>query len=235
MTPFANWLRGHWQLLGLTAILFAFWTTGLAYPFRMLIVLFHELSHGFAALVTGGEIEKIILYRAEGGVIFTRGGNGFLISSAGYLGSLLIGIILMVTAIQSRLDRPLLMLCGAVIILAAGLYVRDTFSLIFCLMGGGAMITIAIILPAQVSDLLLRVIGLSSMLYVPWDIWTDTIRPSPLSTGQSDAASIAARSIGTEMMWGGIWLILALIVIVSCLRNGLGSHSNLSFRTGEPD
>lgn len=226
-----SWLRGHWQLLALVAGLFAIWDTALAWPVRMLIVLFHELAHGAAALLTGGSIERLELSRLEGGVIWTIGGNGFLVASAGYLGSLLIGVLLLAVAVRSRVDRAALAFCGAVIAFAVVFYVRDLFTAGYALAVAASMLAIAILLPAVVSDLVLRVIGLSSMLYVPWDIWDDTIRDRPLGEGLSDAAAIASRTFGTEAMWGVIWLILSLVVIVASLRWGLGAQSNIARQT----
>ena len=73
-------------------------------------------------------------------------------------------------------------------------------------------------------DLILRVIGLSSLIYVPYDIWDDTIRRADL---RSDARMLAEEIGGTTMIWGGLWFLLSLAVIAWCLSRGLGRDSNL--------
>ncbi|MEM9851274.1 MAG: M50 family metallopeptidase [Pseudomonadota bacterium] len=226
LRPPAAWIVAHWQLLAITAVIWLFWWTEAAWPFRMMVVLFHELSHGAAALITGGEIVTFELSSREGGVIWTRGGSGFWIASAGYLGSLLTGVALFAGAVRSTWDRPILAGLALVIGGAALFYTRDGFTLAYC--GAVAVVlgAVALVLPALWSDLVLRVIGLSSMLYVPWDIYDDTIRPKP-GGGMSDAAAIAAQSIGTEAIWGWLWIALAGLVILACLRWGLGPNSNL--------
>jgi len=83
-------LGHHWQLFALITLIFALWQTPLVTPLKILVVYLHELSHGIAAIVTGGEIVKISISPDIGGVIWTRGGSRFLVLSAGYLGSLLI-------------------------------------------------------------------------------------------------------------------------------------------------
>ena len=220
-----QFLAGHWQLLALSALVIVFFRSAPVFPLRLLVVLFHELSHGAAALLTGGEILSIEVNAREGGLIWTRGGWRFAISSAGYLGSLAIGVVLLLAAVRTRADRLVLALCGAVILGAAVFWVRDWFSLAFCLGAGGAMLACARFAPREVSDLALRVIGLTSMAYVPWDIWSDTIARS---TGMSDAAAIAARSFGTEGFWGGLWLVISVAVIGLALRYGLGARSNVT-------
>ena len=44
-----TWLRGHWQLLALTALVIALWDTPAILPLKILVVFLHELSHGLAA------------------------------------------------------------------------------------------------------------------------------------------------------------------------------------------
>lgn len=228
-----RWLQGHWQLLVLTGLLYAVWNTDLAWPLRILIVMFHEISHGIAALLTGGTIVEIELSPFEGGTAWTIGGSFFWVASSGYLGSLLIGLALFLGAIQTGADRVILALCGAALLLTAALYVRDSFSIFYCCSVGAIMIAIAFFLPASLSDMVLRLIGLTSMLYVPWDIYTDTIWSCPnciSSLQKSDAAAIASYSFGTEAMWGVVWLVTAIVTIAAALRFGLGSSSNLALR-----
>jgi len=77
-----------------------------------------------------------------------------------------------------------------------------------------------------VNDLALRVIGLSSMIYVPYDIYDDTIRRPHL---RSDAHMLAHEVGGGTMLWGGLWLIISLVVIAAALRYMLGQASNVHF------
>ena len=75
------------------------------------------------------------------------------------------------------------------------------------------------------NDLALRVIGLTSVIYVPFDIFDDTIARAGMP---SDAYMLAAEFGGTTMLWGGLWLLLSFLVIAVSLRRILGSGSNIS-------
>jgi hypothetical protein len=218
-------IKGHWQLILITVAVFALWRTPAVLPLKILIVFFHEIAHGLAALVTGGSIDSINLHANQGGVTLTRGGNVLAIVSAGYLGSLLIGIFLFVAAVRSRLDRGVMAALGGVLLAITGLYARDSFVVLFGLGTGVAMMLAAWKLPAVVNDLGLRVIGLTSMIYVPYDIVSDTLlRPDR----QSDAYNLAQLTFGSGKMWGVIWLLFSLLVIGACLRFGLGRRSNFT-------
>ncbi len=220
-------LKGHWQLIAITAVVFALWQTPVVLPLKIFVIFLHELSHGLAAILTGGRIEEISISAQQGGHAITRGGNGFLILSAGYVGSLLLGAMLLVMALRTHADRAVVALCGVVMLAVTLLYIRDLFAIAFCVAGGLALVATARFLPRQINDMVLRIIGLTSLIYVPYDIFDDTIRRSGL---RSDARMLAEQYGGPTLFWGGLWLVLSLCVIVFFLRRGLGTQSNLTFR-----
>jgi len=227
MSGLKRMVRGHWQLLGLSALIFILWPTPLIIPLKILTVFLHELSHALATLLTGGSVESLTIDPNQGGEVWSRGGNRFLILSAGYCGSLLIGVGLFIAAVRTRWDKFILGLLGAVILLATALYVRSMFAFGFGVFTSVLMIAAARFFSHQISDLALRVIGLTSMIYVPYDIFSDTILRSQL---QSDARMLAEEFAGPTLFWGGAWLLISLIVIGACLRFGLGSDSNIPLR-----
>ncbi len=220
-------LKGHWQLLLLTAVVFAFWQTKAVVPLKILIVFFHEASHAIATVLTGGEVISLSVSPDQGGLVISRGGSRFWTLTAGYLGSLLIGIALLIAATRTKLDRQIMALCGIVILIIAGFYVRETFALGFTIGTGIVMIAASIILNHNINDMILRVIGLTSMIYVPFDIFSDTIARSNL---RSDARMLAEEFGGTTVMWGGLWLVISLVMIGWAIRHVLGRSSNLTLR-----
>jgi hypothetical protein len=226
MTGLETWIKAHWQLLALTTVVFALWPTPVVLPLKLLVVFFHELSHGLAAVLTGGEIVSLSVNFQQGGLAITRGGSRFAILTAGYLGSLFIGVGLLLAALRSRADRAILGATGAVMLVVLLVYVRDLATALICAGTGAALLAAARYCSRAVCDLVLRVIGLSSLIYVPYDIFDDTLRRSHL---RSDARMLAEEFGGTTMLWGGLWLVISVCVIVWCLRRGLGADSNLRF------
>lgn len=219
--------RGHWQLLLLVAAIAALWQTPVVIPLKLLVVFLHELGHVLAVLLTGGEVLNLTLDPMQGGAVTSRGGSRFLSLSAGYLGSLLIGVVLFMAAVRTRADRAVLGVLGVTLLAVTVLYVRAPFALVFGAGTGAAMLLAAKYLPRDVSDLLLRVIGLACMICVPLDIYSDTIARGWL---HSDARMLAEEFAGTTWMWGGLWLVVSAWVIWTCLRRGLGSNSNIRLR-----
>ena len=91
----------------------AFWDTLLIKPFRLFVVLVHEVCHAGAALATGGEVIEMRTNWDESGHTLTEGGFFPLISSAGYVGSALAGALLIYTGLWPALQRLALALVGA--------------------------------------------------------------------------------------------------------------------------
>ena len=202
----------------IVAVIFLLWNTPVMIPLKILIVFFHELSHGLAAVVTGGSIESISISPQQGGLTTTRGGWLFLITSAGYLGSLLIGILLYLSALNSRADKLIMGALGATMLLVAALYMRELFALGFTIAAGVAMLASAKYLPENINDAALRVLGLVSMGYVPFDILSDTIIRSNL---RSDAYNLSTQTGLPTVLWGGLWLLVSLAVIFMAFKKSL--------------
>lgn len=218
-------VKGHWQLIALVAVIFALWSTPVMIPLKILVVLLHELSHGLAAVLTGGSIEQLTVSPEQGGLAITRGGSRFWTLTAGYLGSLLLGLALLFAALRSAADRAVVAGLGVALLIVSALYLRDIFALMFCVGLAAVLLAIARWLDHRANDLVLRVIGLTSMIYVPFDIFSDTIARSYL---RSDARMMAEEFGGATILWGGLWLVLSLVVIGAALRGLLGRESNIA-------
>ena len=213
------------RLLGLLVVvvlIVLLWDTWIVYPLKILVVFFHELSHGLAAVLTGGSIERIELQAAEGGMAVTRGGSRFVILSAGYLGSLLLGGLLLVAAARSRHDRRILAGLGVVLLGVTLLFVRPWFGfgMLFGLTTGAALLAAARLLGSAAADILLKVIGLTSCLYAVLDIKSDVLDRSEL---QSDARMLAELTGLPTVVWGLIWIVVAVLATLGFLRAAAAS------------
>ncbi len=197
-------------LLALMLVAVVLWNTVLLYPLKILVVFFHELSHGLAGVLTGGSIEQIFVSKEEGGFCVIAGGNRFLTLTAGYLGSLVWGGAILVLAARTEYDKWILKSLGGLIILVALVFVRPilSFGFLYCLTSGTAMLAIAIYLPPAVSDYLLKLIGLTSCLYAILDIKSDILdRPE----SRSDAWHLAQHTGLPVWFWGILWISIAAL------------------------
>jgi len=215
----ARWLVLAVVLVGVVLL----WQTWLVYPLKILVVFFHELGHALAAVLTGGSIVEIQLDPREGGMAVTRGGFRFLILSAGYLGSLLIGGWILVLAADSRRDKVITAVLGVVLGLVTLLFVRPFFGfgMLFGLSATTALLLAARFLSHEANDFLLTLIGLTSCLYAVIDIKSDVLDRPEL---QSDARMLAELTHLPTLLWGLIWIVLALLGTFFFVRRALAAN-----------
>jgi hypothetical protein len=217
-TPEAHPAASLLGLVVLGSILMWLGGTPWTAPLEILVVFFHESAHALMTLLTGGKVVSMQVTVERGGEVLSAGGNRFLILSAGYLGSLLIGAGLLVAGMRSRHDQVILAVVAAFMALATVLFMRNLFGLAYGLGMALLLLGVARFLPPIASDYALRLIGVMSLLYAPRDIFSDTIQRSHL---RSDARMLAEEFGGGTWLWGGLWLILSFAICIYAVRLSL--------------
>ncbi|MDT8370286.1 MAG: M50 family metallopeptidase [Longimicrobiales bacterium] len=201
------------------AALWYLWYTPVVYPLKIFVVLLHEVSHAVALWVTGGTVESIALDPRQGGLTTGRGGIAFVTLSAGYLGSLALGTLLVLAARSGRVRSDLLLaLIGASVLVLTLLYIRGTFGIIYGALSGAALLAGARFLSTLWASRFIMALGLTSVGYAILDIKSDILdRPGI----QSDAAMLAELTGIPTVVWGVVWIALALWAALRLLRHTL--------------
>ncbi len=196
------------MMLPMAAVLLAifFWDSMLVLPIKYLTVFFHELSHGLAAVFTGGEIVKIEINANLGGVCWTAGGIRFIVTSAGYLGSLFWGCLILLGAVKTRFDQQITAGLGILLLAVTAIWVRNLEGIIICSLTGMGLLALAAYTSEKVCDQFLKFLGLTSCLYVLIDIKEDLI---DRSIACSDASKIGEMLFMPGWLVGLVWLAIA--------------------------
>ncbi len=183
------------------------WNTLFVYPLKIFVVFMHEVSHGLAAIATGGRIVEIQINPQQGGHALTQGGSRFWTLTAGYLGSLLWGGIILLLAARTRFDKAISILIGFGMVAISIGFGESTFTYLFGIGFGVALVAIGFYLPEAVNDWILRIIGVTSCLYAILDIKSDVLDRANL---RSDARMLSeVTGIATEI-WGVLWIFIAI-------------------------
>lgn len=202
-------LRFLAAFVGLFAVVWFLWDTPVVYPVKLFVVLLHEVSHGLATLATGGRILAIEVTPREGGLCLCAGGNAFLSLSAGYLGSLLWGGLMIWGA--ERLPALSCWFTGALAVIVGIttlLFTQQSFAVAFGLAFSAVLLAVAWRASAAVNRVLLTALGLTSCLYAVLDIKSDILDRPEL---RSDARMLAELTGVPTLVWGGVWIIIALL------------------------
>ncbi|NJL33534.1 MAG: hypothetical protein HC893_06335 [Chloroflexaceae bacterium] len=113
------------------------------YPFHLFGTFIHELSHGLAAILTGGEFRRFRVDYDLSGRAWSAGGIGWIISSAGYVGSALFGGFLMIITAHAVSARTVLALLGVALGVLCLIFVRNWFGIFSGLAIAGLLILAA--------------------------------------------------------------------------------------------
>ena len=183
------------------------WDTLFVYPLKIFVVFMHEVSHGLAAVVTGGKIVEIQVNQQQGGHALTQGGSRFWTLTAGYLGSLLWGGLILLLAARTHLDKAISVIIGLGMVAISIGFGESTFTYLFGISFGVVLLAVGFFLPEVVNDWTLRVIGVTSCLYAILDIKSDILDRSHL---RSDARMLSEITGLPTLFWGILWILIAI-------------------------
>lgn len=179
------------------------------YPFKLLTVGFHEMSHALMGVLTCAHIHSIELDPDEGGSTRMSGGIPWITLPAGYLGSSFIGACLIACGFNTNASK-IASIVLAVFFLFTLWWARRNL-LTWVLIFGMAGLTILFWFVAGGAALRYFVlfVGVMSCMYVLWDVIDDTIARK---VNESDASAFAkVCGCFPSQVWGVIWLIQAFI------------------------
>ncbi len=180
-------MRTFWLHLLLAVVALALWDTPAVKPFRVFVVWIHEMGHASMAIATGGEVAELRVRWNESGHVISRGGIFPLISSAGYVGSAVLGALLIYAGRWLSAQRILLGLIGAVQIGIAVLYTPYGALDFYFGVGCGLVLIVVTVRFGRLAHVLATWIGVVLCLYSLYDFRTDLW----MQTERTDAGILA--------------------------------------------
>ncbi|EFY85779.1 hypothetical protein J3458_005348 [Metarhizium acridum] len=201
------------------------------WPFKMLVIAFHEFGHAITAVLTGGKVESISLDPNEGGVTRMRGGISAITLPAGYLGSSLIGALLTFCGFNIVASKVASIVLAVCFLLTLWWGKRDWLTILTIVLAIGLLVACWFIVHAQALRFVVLFIGVMSSLYSVWDICDDLILRK---VNSSDASVFAKRYGGSSQCWGVIWSIISILIMAVGIVAGLAAFSQ-SFEQQQQD
>ncbi|KAK3945157.1 peptidase M50B-like-domain-containing protein [Diplogelasinospora grovesii] len=195
------------------------------WPFKMLVIAFHEFGHAITCLLTGGKVKSISLDPREGGVTLMQGGKSAFTLPAGYLGSSLIGALLTFCGFNIVASKVASIVVGVSFLLTLWWGRRDWLTILTILLAVGLLVACWFIAHAEALRYVVLFIGVMSSLYSVWDICDDLILRK---VNSSDASVFAKRYGGSSQCWGVIWSIISLLFMVAGIIAGIAAFPQSS-------
>lgn len=199
--------------------------------YQMLVIAFHEFGHAITAVLTGGRVKSISLDPNEGGVTHMQGGISAITLPAGYLGSSIIGALLIFCGFNIVASKIASIVLGVCFLLTLWWGKRDWLTILTVLLAVGLLIGCWFIVHAEALRFVVLFIGVMSSLYSVWDICDDLILRK---VNSSDASVFAKRYGGSSQCWGVIWSVISVVVMAAGIVAGLAAFSQ-SFEQQQED
>ena len=211
--PSGFWRKYHFFIL-LTVAIIIKQLPLVSIPFNWLESYFHEISHGIAALLTGGNVLRIQLFANGAGLCTTQGGLSFVISFAGYAGATLWGWgIYKLASAHQRAAQGFSVMIFLLLLCSIIFWGRDLLTwFILAVLAALFLLTIKL----QKAHYLQRLMQLFGLLI----LLNSLSSPSYLLDGRhlGDGAALASMTYIPEIVWVLIWFFIALLALYSLYK-----------------
>jgi hypothetical protein len=218
----------------------------LSYPFRIFVTFIHEGGHAIAALVTGNSVQSLSVAMNGSGETYTTQGGLFsqmLVSSAGYIGAMTYGALLLVLIRRSVAARLVLVGSAAVVFALTTVFgvVKPIMAGTWGSLGGlpftllaGVLISVGLFAvarfaSARVATFLVSFLAVQCVLNALLDLKTVFFLSSPFATTvPTDALNMANATGVPAIVWSVVWISLSVLILAVTVRQYIGSRRSPS-------
>jgi len=225
-------------LLIATAISIVLWFVPFAevltYPFRIFVTFIHEGGHAIAALVTGNSVASLsVAMNASGETYTSQGGllSQIFVSSAGYLGSMAFGAVLLVLIRRSVAARVVLIGSAAIVFaltlifgLLKPVITWTSLSGIPFTLIAGALLSIGLVALAKfasprVASFFVSFLAVQCILNALLDLKTVFFLSSPFAPSvHTDAMNMYNATGIPAIFWTIFWIAIAFGILWFAMR-----------------
>ncbi|MCU1264945.1 MAG: hypothetical protein JWM21_1263 [Acidobacteria bacterium] len=206
----------------------------LNYPFRLFVTFIHEGGHALAALLTGNSVQSLSVAMDTSGETYTTKGGLFsqmFISSAGYLGSMAFGSLLLVLIRRSIATRVVLAGSAALVfgltlifglfkpLIAGGAVSGIPFTLVAGTLLAVGLFAVARFAGARVASFFVSFLAVQCILNALLDLKTVFFLSSPFAPStQTDAMNMATATGIPAIFWTILWIAVAFAMLWLVMR-----------------
>jgi hypothetical protein len=208
----------------------------LAYPFRIFVTFIHEGGHAMAALLTGNSVLSLSISMNGAGETYTTQGGTFsqmFVSSAGYLGAMAFGAVMLVLIRRAAAARVILFVSAFLI-----LFLTFVFGFLKPIFSGpgsswwnvpftfiaGILISLGLYAigrwtSERVAFFIVSMIAVQCILNALLDLKTVFFLTSPFAPAvPNDAVNMASATGVPAIFWAVLWIAVAFGMLLLALR-----------------
>jgi hypothetical protein len=227
-------------LLAATAISLLLWFIPMAwvlyYPFEIFVTFIHEGGHALAAVLMGRSVNYMWVATNTEGLTVSTGQGSMLsqmfISSAGYLGAMVYGALLLVLIRKAVAARIVLLVSGLYIFALTMIFglIKPVlsfdglsgvpFTLVAGIVLSAALVLIAKFASARVATFFMSFLAVQCVLNALFDLKDLFSLSSPFGSAlvHTDAVNMANATGIPAIFWAAFWIMLALGILWFVMR-----------------
>jgi hypothetical protein len=206
----------------------------LTYPFRIFVTFIHEGGHAIAALLTGNSVGSLSVAMNASGETYTTTGSALsqaFVASAGYIGSMAYGALLLVL-IRKAIAARIVLVGSAGLIFALTLIYGILKPIVswgalsgipFTFLAGTllslGLIAVAKFASARVATFFVSFLAVQCILNALLDLKTVFFLSSPFAANvPTDAVNMASVTGLPAFLWAILWILIALGILALAMR-----------------
>jgi hypothetical protein len=210
----------------------------LAYPFRIFVTFIHEGGHALAAFVTGNAVHSLTVSPDGSGLVYSTDSgllSSLFVSSAGYLGSMTFGALLLWLVRHRVKPRVVLIASGALVLLLASVFgflaplwnmsLPGLFTVVAGVVLRLGLFVAAKYLKPRAAAFLVSFLAVQCVLNAVFDL-RNVLYASALSDAHTDAANMAAATGIPSILWVLFWIVVAFVILTLGLRAYVASNES---------
>ncbi len=183
-----------------------FWNSIIIFPIKLLVIFLHEISHALAVIFTGGNVISFDIFLDLSGGVVSENGNEFFIASAGYLGSLIFGLLIFISP-NGKLRVIIPTILSALIILFTANFLKDGITIAY-LFGFAVLFFVSPkYFNKQLNNWIMKIIGLIASIYIVLDIKEDLLT---LVYRETDTQKLEMITNVPAIFWGLLWFVITI-------------------------
>jgi hypothetical protein len=219
------------RYLVILAAVIILWNSVIIKPLKLFAVFLHELGHTLMAALFGYGIKGLRINLDESGYAITLPKNdfsAFLIANGGYLGSVFFALLILL--LKRTFFKKFLLGTAAILLLTVSIaYGKSTFTIIYSAIFAGFILILYMLHKEKLNDWVIDILGIASVAYAVYDTFVDTIllqlnlrlhliQGWKTAQPMTDAVQLEQMTHVPAMLWGLIWLTIAVLAIYAFIK-----------------
>src|SRR5436190_3178967 len=202
----------------------------LVYPIRLFVTFIHESSHALVAVVTGGSVQSLTIASDGSGLVYSAPSSllgALFTSSAGYLGTMVFGVLMLWLMRRSTSPHKILLVSGAFVAVMTIVFAilspifnflslqvgfsSVAFTVVAGLLLSAGLIALALYSSRKVADFAVAFLAVQCLLNALSDLKTVLLVNTPIigSDLQTDAGNMAAATGVPGFLWVIVWIAIS--------------------------